>query len=98
MADKNKLLETVGKRSDVFIGVGVILILTVMLIPLPTFIIDFLLAVNIMLSIIILLSPIYLTKPSDFSVFPGLLLIVTLFRLSLNVATTRLILGQGDAG
>ncbi len=98
MAGKNKLLETIGKRSDVFIGVGVILILTVMLIPLPTFIIDFLLAVNIMISFIILLSPIYLTKPSDFSVFPGLLLIVTLFRLSLNVATTRLILGQGDAG
>jgi flagellar biosynthesis protein FlhA len=98
MPENNPLLEKIGKNSSLFVGLGVILILVVMLFPLPTFLIDVLLAVNLVVAFIILMTPIYLLQPSDFSVFPGLLLVITLFRLSLNVATTRLILGQGNAG
>lgn len=82
-----------------FILAGVIIaILGVMLLPLPTFIMDVFLVMNISGALIILFVAMYVKKPLEFSVFPGLLLIVTLFRLSLNVATTRLILGQGYAG
>jgi len=95
---KTDFQDVLAKRSDIFIAVGVVMILAVMLFPMPPTFIDFLLVVNFMLAFIILLSPIYLKRPSDFSVFPGLLLVVTLFRLSLNVATTRLILGDGYAG
>ncbi|MCD4650731.1 MAG: flagellar biosynthesis protein FlhA [Candidatus Cloacimonetes bacterium] len=87
-----------AKKSDIFIGVGIISILFVMLVPLHTSIIDLLLVFSLLLAFVILILPVYLQRPSDFSVFPGLLLVVTLFRLSLNVATTRLILGQADAG
>ncbi|MDD3051939.1 MAG: flagellar biosynthesis protein FlhA, partial [Candidatus Cloacimonetes bacterium] len=94
----NKFLEDIAKKSDLLIGIGVVLILMVMLIPMPKFLIDFLLTVNFMLAFIILLAPIYIFQPSDFSVYPGLILVVTLFRLALNVATTRLILLDGDPG
>jgi flagellar biosynthesis protein FlhA len=69
-----------------------------MIIPLPSFILDSLLAVNITFSLMILLVPMYAIKPLEFSVFPGILLLITLFRLSLNVASTRLILGEAYAG
>lgn len=99
MAERNNVfLETIGKRSDVFIGIGIIVILLVMLVPMPTFLIDILLAINFAVAFIIVLSPLYIQSPSEFSVFPGMLLVVTLYRLSLNVSTTRLILGQADAG
>ncbi len=96
--ERSSLLIALGKRSDIAIGIGVILILTVLLFPMPSFIIDFLLAINFMLAFVILLSPLYLLRPVEFSVYPGLLLIVTLFRLSLNVATTRAILSTGAPG
>ena len=73
-------------------------ILAIMVLPLPTFIMDVLLVLNISAALIILFVSLYVKKPLDFSVFPGLLLVITLFRLSLNVATTRLILGDGYAG
>ena len=93
MAEKrSELLITIGKSSSVVITAGVISILAVLLVPLPAVLIDFLLSINFMIAFIILLAPIYLLKPVEFSVYPGLLLIVTLFRLSLNVATTRAIL------
>ncbi|MDX9869182.1 MAG: flagellar biosynthesis protein FlhA [Candidatus Cloacimonadales bacterium] len=95
---RSSLLVKIGKHSDIAIGVGVILILVVLLFPLPSFMIDALLAVNFMLAFIILLSPVYLLRPVEFSVYPGLLLIVTLFRLALNVATTRAILSSGAPG
>lgn len=69
-----------------------------MVVPLPTFLLDMLLATNIALSLGVLLTAFYAKRPLDFAIFPGLLLITTLFRLSLNVASTRLILSQGDAG
>src|SRR5438552_10315659 len=71
-------------------------LLLVILVPLPTQILDFLLVVNITLSVIVLVTTIYVKSPLEFAVFPSLLLAVTLFRLVLNVATTRLILTAGD--
>ena len=84
--------------SDVFLAIGVIAILMVMIFPLNTVIMDLLLAFNLALALMILMVSLYVNRPLQFSVFPGLLLIVTLFRLSLNVASTRLILGQAYAG
>ncbi len=84
--------------SDLGLGTAVILILAVMLIPLPTFLMDVFLAMNILGALVILFVALYTVRPLDFAVFPSLLLMVTLFRLSLNVATTRLILGRGYAG
>jgi flagellar biosynthesis protein FlhA len=85
-------------NTDVFIAVGVVGILLVMLVPLPTGMLDIMLALNITMSILILMLTIYVIRPLDFSVFPSLLLITTLFRLSLNIASTRLILLNGQTG
>ncbi len=87
-----------GAGSNIPLAVGVVLILGIMVIPLPTFLMDVLLVMNITGALVILFVSIYLLRPLEFSVFPSLLLIITLFRLSLNVATTRLILGQAYAG
>jgi flagellar biosynthesis protein FlhA len=73
-------------------------ILLVMVLPMPTMIMDLLISLNITLSIIVLLVSMYILQPVHFSVFPSLLLIITLFRLALNVASTRLILLQGSTG
>ncbi len=87
-----------ARRSDFILAVGVIGILILMVVPIPTFCLDLLLALSITISVVILMVAMYTDEPLSFSVFPGLLLVVTLFRLSLNVASTRLILGQGYAG
>ncbi|MDX8384371.1 MAG: flagellar biosynthesis protein FlhA [Ghiorsea sp.] len=87
-----------AKHTDVMLAVGVLGILMIMMVPLPTFIMDMLLAINIAAGILILLTAIYVLKPLEFSIFPSLLLLTTLFRLSLNVATTRLILLHGQDG
>ena len=84
--------------SELLTVVGVITVLIVMIIPLPPMLLDFLLALNITISITILLIAMYTLKPLDFSIFPSLLLVMTLFRLSLNVASTRLILLHGNEG
>jgi len=86
------------KNSNMILAAAIVVILGVMLLPLPTFLLDVLLVMNITGALLMLFVALYVRRPLDFSVFPGLLLIVTLFRLSLNVATTRLILGQGYAG
>ncbi|MCK4546026.1 MAG: flagellar biosynthesis protein FlhA [Candidatus Eisenbacteria sp.] len=88
----------IADHPDVALAVGVIGILGVMIVPLPTAILDLLLAVNISFSLVVLVNALYVTAPLELSVFPSLMLVVTLFRLSLNVASTRLILGQGYAG
>ncbi len=77
---------------------GVILILAIMIIPLPTSLMDIFLAINIAVALTILITAMYITEPLQFSIFPGILLLITLFRLSLNIATTRLILGDAYAG
>lgn len=95
---KSALLIRLGNQSSVAIMIGVVAILAILLFPMPALMIDVLLVFNFMLAFIILLSPLYLLKPVEFSVYPGLLLIVTLYRLSLNVATTRAILSSGNPG
>ncbi len=99
MAKKNQsLLSTITARSDIALAFGVIGIVAVLVIPLPSAILDFALAFNITFSLVVLLTTLYVTRPLDLSVFPGMLLIVTLMRLALNVASTRLILGEAYAG
>ena len=85
-------------QTDVLLAAGIILIVGMMIIPLPAALLDLLLTVNIAASVIILLVAVYTTEPLKFSVFPSLLLVTTLFRLALNVSTSRLILLNGDAG
>ena len=87
-----------ARASSAVVPMGVIAILFVMIIPLPTVLLDLLLSLSLTFSIIILLMSMYVLKPLQFSVFPSVLLIVTLLRLSLNVASTRLILLHGNEG
>jgi len=87
--------EQMNKNSDLVMAVGLMAILAVMIIPMPKFLLDICLSLEIALSVILLLTSVYATRALDFSIFPSLLLITTLFRLSLNVATTRIILLHG---
>ena len=96
--------ESIGLRARPFsisegIAVaGVMTVLAVMIVPLPAMLLDFFLALNITVAVIIILIAMYTVKPLDFSIFPTVLLMTTLFRLSLNVASTRLILLHGNEG
>ncbi len=96
MADPNAS-SRVGK-ADMILGAAVIGLLIVLLVPLPSWFLDLLLVVNLSLSILVLLIVLSSERPLDLSTFPTLLLFASLFRLSLNVASTRLILLQGKAG
>ncbi|WP_349899741.1 flagellar biosynthesis protein FlhA [Parafrigoribacterium soli] len=80
------------------VPVGVVGIILLLVVPIPAWILDFLIIINILFALIILLTSMFVKKPLDFSIFPSLLLVATLFRLGLNVASTRLVLGQGYAG
>lgn len=86
------------KHSDILVAAAVLGMVLMMIIPVPTVLLDFLLTINITLSLIILLVSMYNNEPLQFSSFPSVLLITTLFRLSLNVSSTRLILLNGHAG
>ncbi|MBI3579198.1 MAG: flagellar biosynthesis protein FlhA [Ignavibacteriales bacterium] len=97
-ASNNGVLNTLAAHGDVVLAATVILIIAMMIIPLPAVLLDILLTLNITLSILILMVSMYITQPLELSVFPGLLLLLTIFRLSLNIASTRLILGEGFAG
>lgn len=89
---------SLADNQDIALAVCVIGILVVLVIPIPTWMLDILLTINISISVVTLLATIYLQRPVEFAVFPSMLLILTLFRLSLNVASTRLILANGYAG
>jgi len=95
---RNKILPQFTKNNDVLLALGVLLVLGLLIIPLPPLMLDFFLAANISISVLIILVSLYLRTPLEFSSFPTILLITTLFRLGLNVATTRLILGEAHAG
>ncbi|HOO38665.1 MAG TPA: flagellar biosynthesis protein FlhA [Deltaproteobacteria bacterium] len=84
--------------SDLIMAIGVLMVMIIVLVPLPTFFLDILLTFSITIGIIILMVSMYTTNPLHFSVFPSLLLVVTLYRLSLNIASTRLILLHGSEG
>jgi flagellar biosynthesis protein FlhA len=84
--------------SDVGLALGVVALLSVLMLPLPTFLLDLGLALSITTAVLVLMVALFLTRPLDFTSFPTLLLLTTLLRLSLNVATTRLILSHGNEG
>ncbi len=88
----------IKRYSDVIVAGAIIMIVIMMIIPLPTIVLDMLLCLNITLALVIMMVAIYNTEPLEFSVFPSLLLLTTLFRLALNVSSTRLILLEGYAG
>ncbi len=98
MAQPGALANLSERSQEVSVALGVITILVVMVMPIPTFMLDLLLSFSLTFSIIILLVSVFLKAPLEFSVFPSLLLIVTLLRLSLNVASTRIILLHGQEG
>ena len=84
-----------GRHTDVMFAIGAVMVIMMLIIPLPTMILDLLLVVNIVISLLILLMVLSIKRANDFSVFPSVLLIMTAFRLALNVSTTRAILSQG---
>ena len=88
----------IKKYSDVIVAVAIITIVVMMIIPLPTMLLDLLLCLNITMALVVVMISIYNEEALDFSVFPSLLLLTTLFRLALNVSSTRLILLEGYAG
>ncbi len=86
------------QQADLYLAAGVISILLVMILPLPALLLDILLSASLTFSLVILLTSLYIRTPLEFSTFPSVLLMTTLFRLSLNIATTRLILLHGHEG
>ena len=88
----------ISNYTDIALVFGVIFILALMLIPLPTWALDFFLAINITSSMLVLILSLYIKKPLDLSIFPSLLLFLTLYRLALNISSTRLILLEANAG
>ncbi|QBY44510.1 type III secretion system export apparatus subunit SctV [Arsenophonus nasoniae] len=93
-----KLLQQLGQRKDIMLAILLLAVVFMMVLPLPTVILDVLIAINMTISVVLLMVSVYITSPLQFSVFPVLLLVTTLFRLALAVSTTRMILLQADAG
>jgi flagellar biosynthesis protein FlhA len=85
-------------RSDIGFAIGIVAILSIFFLPVPAFLIDLGLAFSIAMSVLVLMVALWIQRPLDFSAFPTILLVVTLLRLSLNIATTRLILSHGPEG
>jgi len=85
-------------RSDIMFALGIVGILVVLLLPVPPMLLDFLLGISITLSVLILMTVLFIDKPLGLSSFPTILLIATMLRLALNIASTRLILGHGHEG
>ena len=94
LADLGSLL----KRSDIGLAVGVMAILVILILPLPSPLLDFALAISITFSVLILMTALFIQTPLEFSAFPTVLLIATMLRLALNLASTRLILSRGHEG
>jgi flagellar biosynthesis protein FlhA len=94
LADLGSLL----KRSDIGLAVGVMAILVILILPLPPLLLDFALAISITFSVLILMTALFIQTPLEFSAFPTVLLIATMLRLALNLASTRLLLSRGHEG
>ncbi|MEJ5285007.1 MAG: flagellar biosynthesis protein FlhA [Brevinematales bacterium] len=90
-------LDRVKNNLDLFVAVALIVVILMLVIPFPTFLLDLLLVFNLLINLMIILSTIYVKKPAEFSAFPGIILLTTIFGLGLNVTSTRLILTQGAA-
>ncbi|MEI2384490.1 type III secretion system export apparatus subunit SctV [Breoghania sp. JC706] len=93
-----RVLQVMSKRNDVILAFLLICIVFMMILPLPTFLVDMLIGLNLCLAAILLMVAVYLSDVVQFSAFPSILLLTTLFRLALSITTTRLILLQADAG
>src|SRR6195952_770814 len=91
-------IGTILKRGDLALAFGILTILVVLILPLPSIVLDLFLAISITLSILILMTSLFIQAPLEFSSFPTILLISTMLRLSLNLASTRLILSRGHEG
>ena len=91
-------LGALRRSSDLALALGVVLLVVVMVVPLPPLILDFGLAISITSSVLVLMVALFMSRPLDFSSFPTVLLLTTLLRLVLNVATTRAILANGHEG
>ena len=98
MAGLQGQLKRYGLGTDIGLALAVVALLSVLILPLPTFILDLGLALSVTMSVLVLMVAMFLARPLDFTSFPTLLLLTTLLRLSLNVATTRLILSHGNEG
>ena len=92
------MLKKASRHSDLVAAAAVVLVVTMMVIPLPPFLLDLLITLNISAALMIVVATLYVPRALDFSSFPSLLLLTTLFRLAINVSVTRLILLHGDAG
>jgi flagellar biosynthesis protein FlhA len=91
-------LNNIFKRSDIALALGVIFVLSVLILPMPTWLLDIMLAFSFSFAVLILMTVLFIERPLDFSSFPTVLLVSTLLRLSLNLASTRLILANGHEG
>ena len=98
LPDLAERMRKYAPGSDIGLAIGVVALLSVLIIPLPTMLLDLGLALSITASVLVLMVALFLHRPLDFTSFPTLLLLTTLLRLSLNVATTRLILSHGHEG
>ncbi len=94
----NNWLQGLQARQDVVLAAMLLLAIFMMIVPLPTLLVDVLIAINLALSITLLMMAVYIREPMEFSAFPSVLLITTLYRLALTISTSRLILLQHDAG
>ncbi|MGV8998094.1 MAG: flagellar biosynthesis protein FlhA [Parvibaculaceae bacterium] len=92
------VLNNLSKRGDLALAIGIMTIIVVLILPMPAFLLDFSLAISITFSVLILMTALFIQKPLEFSAFPTILLIATMMRLALNLATTRLILAHGHEG
>jgi flagellar biosynthesis protein FlhA len=91
-------LEIIVKAKDLTVVAFIIAIIAIIIVPLPSGLLDFFLTISIAVSVLIILISLYIPKPTDLTTFPTLILIITLYRLSLNIATTRMILSKGHEG
>ena len=94
----NNILSKLGKHADLAAAGGIVLIVAMLIIPLPPLLLDFFITLNISAALMIVVATMYVPRALDFSSFPTILLLTTLFRLAINVSVTRLILLEGDAG
>lgn len=93
-----KIINNIGQRPELTILIIMILVVVMLIIPLPTYLIDFLIGLNLTIAILIFLGSFYITRILDFSTFPSILLISTIFRLAISISTSRLVLADADAG
>src|SRR5690349_9158443 len=91
-------LKSVANRPETITAIAAVSIILMLIVPLPFWLLDGLIALNVTIALGVLMLTFYVTKPLEFSSFPSMLLLLTLFRLALNVASTRLILADGEAG